>query len=304
MKKQLILICALSMLTLATSAQKVYKLAKNSGKLSLNISGAIVEGYNGSEIIFTIPKSDGDHTDERAKGLMPMNSSGFKDNTGIGLDIAVKGDEIIVNPVSVSNQAMVSIKLPQNIKLSFVNNNITYQDTLTVKNIKTEIDVSVTGNDVILVNNVGPMNIKTLHGSVDATFSGEIKGPISIVSVHGHVDVALPVAVKANLDVVSNYGKIYAAEGLKIAVNPVVRTERAPAGTSISIATSGAKKGSPLTMTLNASPAASPNTISTVTSAAGFSTRRDSETLNGKINGGGIDILLKSNSDNVYIRQK
>ena len=30
-----------------------FKLAKNSGRLQLNLNGATVEGYNGSEIIFT-----------------------------------------------------------------------------------------------------------------------------------------------------------------------------------------------------------------------------------------------------------
>lgn len=308
MKKKLTLFSAFLVLSIAASAQKVYKLAKSSGKLNLNISGAKVEGYNGNEIIFTIPNAGEDQVDERAKGLTPLNSSGFKDNSGIGLDVAVKGDDVIVNPVSIANQAMVSIKLPQAMKLSFTNNNMSYQDTLSIRNVKTEIDVSVAGNDVILVDNVGPMNIKTLHGSIDAKFSNEIKGPISIVSVHGHVDVAVPATIKANLDVLSNYGKIYAAESLNIAVSPSQRTESI--SRTISVATSGIKTGSALTITSNPAtppmPPTPPNpgeiNVNGIV-VSGFGSRRDSEVLKGKINGGGIDILLKSSHENIYIRK-
>jgi len=309
MKKQFAIICTLLLFTGLASAQKVYKLAKNSGKLILNISGANVQGYDGNEIIFTIPKVDSDYTDERAKGLMAINSSGFNDNTGIGLDVSVKGDEVIVNPVSVSNQAMVTVKLPQNMKLSFMNNNMMYQDTLTVSNVKTEIDVAVTGNNIILKNNVGPMSIKTLNGSVDATFPAEIKGPISIVSVRGHVDVAVPASVKANLDIVSNYGKIYAAEALKIAVSPVVKINQkisAMTSTNLSIITNGTKAGSAVVMSLTPPTQPTPpvpGEAGGVSSISIFTNRRDAEVLKGKINGGGVDILLKSNNDNVYIRK-
>lgn len=301
MKPQLILLFALFTLTLSASAQKQYKLAKSNGKLNLNISGATVEGYDGNEIIFSLPENENEEVDERAKGLKAFNSSGFKDNSGLGYDIAVTGDDINVNPVSLTNQQKLSIKLPRNIRVSFINNNNMYRDTLTLKNLKTEIDVSVKGNDIVLINNVGPMNIKTLHGSVDASFPADLKGPISIISVNGHVDVALPASVKANLDVVSNYGKIYAADGLKIALNTVSNEKKSATGlTSVKTVVIG-KNAQFLSIKKTAATGESQGENTTIT---GLETGNYAELLNGKINGGGIDLILKSNHDNIYIREK
>ncbi len=300
MKTQLVLLFAL-LITLSASAQKEYKLPKSSGKLNLNISGATVEAYDGNEIIFSIPGNQDEEVDERAKGLKAFNSSGFKDNSGLGFDVTVKGEDINVNPVSVANQSKLSIKLPKNIRLSFINNNMMYQDTLTLKNLKTEIDVSVTGNDILLINNVGPMNIKTLHGSVDASFPSDLKGPISIISVNGHVDVALPVSAKANLEATSNYGKIYAADELKIAINTAINVK-----TNISNVTS-AKTASVVNSIQPVSVKKSETNDDTDeedTPVIGFELGNYAESLNGKINGGGVDIILKSNHSNIYIREK
>lgn len=301
MKKQL-LFSALVMISLSAAAQKEYKLAKSSGKLNLNISGVIVEGYNGNEIIFSSPKVETEEVDERAKGLKAINGTGFKDNTGLGLDVTVSGEDINVNPVTVSGQRKVTVKVPQNVKVSFTNNSNTYQDSITLKNLKNEIEVSVSYNEVRLENNSGPMNIKTLHGSVDAVFQGEIKGPVSIISVYGHVDVALPVAIKANLEAGTNYGKIYAADGLKI----VIDKEPIEKSNNVYIATGDAAVGgiAGVNTTKSASTATVSGTGVRTINVINFAMRKESESLKGKINGGGIDLILKSNHDNIYIREK
>ncbi|QPH37828.1 DUF4097 family beta strand repeat-containing protein [Pedobacter endophyticus] len=302
MKKQLLFLALLTV-CLSAAAQKEYKLAKSSGKLNLNISGAILEGYNGNEIIFSAKKTEPDEVDERAKGLKAINSSGFTDNTGLGLDVSVKGDEINVNPVSLNNQTMVNIKVPQNIKVLFTNSNSIYRDSIILRNLKNEIEVSVSFNEVRLENNTGPMNIKALHSSVDAVFPAEIKGPVSIVSVYGHVDVALPQTVKVNLEAGTNYGKIYAADGLKIVVDKEKEAEAngnngysSVVGTVNGINIVNSAKA-PLAATRVAVGVKSPRVIN-------FTTRSDAENIKGKINGGGADLILKSNHDNIYIRQK
>ncbi|MFD2284955.1 hypothetical protein GJU39_11865 [Pedobacter petrophilus] len=300
MKPQLALLFALFAITLSASAQKEYKLAKSSGKLNLNISGATVEGYDGNEIIFSLPENQEDEVDERAKGLKAFNSSGFKDNSGLGFDVTVKGDDINVNPVSLVNQPKLIIKLPRNIRVSFSNNSNIYQDTVILKNLKTEIDVSVTGNDIVLINNVGPMNIKTLHGSVDASFPTNLTGPISIISVHGHVDVALPVSAKASVEAISNYGKIYAADDLKIAINPVAEQKTNITGLNINKVVVVKRVQS---LTIKKTETTGENEDGN-TSSFGDDVGINAESLNGKINGGGIDLILKSNHGNIYIREK
>jgi len=310
MKKQLALLFSFVVITMSASAQKEYKLAKSAGKLNLNISGAIVEGYNGNEIIFSTAKSENDVVDERAKGLRVISGSGFADNTGMGIDVSEKGDEINVNPVRKGTRlGIITIKVPQNIKIAFNNTN-TNQEELILKNLKNEIEVSVSYNKIKLENNSGPMNIKTLYGSVDAIFSGEIKGPVSIVSVYGYVDVSMPASTKANVELGTSYGNLYAGEGFKISVDKTT-TEKTESDSAF-----GSK--STLTKTLTGGQVTTINSVNGVGLATtGYSSNgqgniisinsysnRDRETLKGKLNGGGADVILKSNYKNVYLREK
>jgi hypothetical protein len=65
-------------------------------------------------------------------------------------------------------------------------------------------------------NATGAINIKTVHGDVDATFSTAPKSPVSIESVHAHVDVALPLDTKANLKLSTHLGEILVDPAFKI----------------------------------------------------------------------------------------
>ena len=284
MKKQLIVLFSLFSITLSVSAQKEYKLAKSSGKLNLNISGAVIEGYTGNEIIFSSPKAKLEELDERAKGLRSVSGSGFTDNTGLGIDVSEKGEEINVNLVGRNTKGILIIKVPQNIKISFKNNNVN-QDELILKNLKNEIEVSASYNKIKLENNSGPMNVKTLYGSVDAIFNGEIKGPVSIISVYGYVDVSMPATTKANIELGTSYGNLYLAEGFKITIDKKTteKTDETASGLNL-VSTTGIGN---FTGTINQ-----------------LNIRGDKENLKGKINGGGADFIIKSNYKNVYLRDK
>ncbi|MES2828054.1 MAG: DUF4097 family beta strand repeat-containing protein [Bacteroidota bacterium] len=326
MKKQLILVFALLSIAVTASAQKEYKLAKTSGHLILNIPGAIVEGYTGNEIVFSLPKGENEEVDERAKGLKVINGSGFTDNTGLGLDVSTKGDEITVNSVSKnssffynSGNSLVTIKVPQDIKVSFVNSSVSSQSDVVFKNLKNELEVSTSYNKIKLENNTGPMNVKSLHGSIDAIFSGEMKGPVSIVSVYGYVDVALPVNTKANVELSTNYGKLYAADGLKIAIEKQTEEKKdsnSPAKISGSGANATAQALAPTkarSISITGNTSAGTNVVYTnksgddtdIVIATGFTGRSgSSDTIKGKLNGGGTTLILKSNYKNVYLREK
>lgn len=285
MKKQLFLICAVLTISTAVFAQKEYKLAKTSGQLKLNIAGAIIEGYDGNEIVFSMPKGEDEEIDERAKGLRIISGSGYTDNTGIGLDVSEQGDVITVNSVAKDKSAIVTIKVPQSIKVFFNNTSSINQAEVILKNLKNEIEVSTSYNKIKLENNTGPMNIKTLYGSIDAIFSADIKGPVSMVSVYGYVDVSVPKATKANIQLSTSYGKLYAAEGLKISV------EKGD--------TNKSEQGGNFNFSFNDS-----DTRVSGFTVNGSSIGHNSESIKGKINGGGSDFILKSNYKNVYLREK
>lgn len=228
MKQRIFILFTLICTSLAAYAQQEYRLTKSTGQLKLNIAGVIIEGYDGKEIIFSGQKTEVEEpTDERAKGLVPISSSQFSDNTGLGINVSESGQDITVNLVSKKPIGLITVKVPESIKVSIINNsnrlftnysynNLNSAEPITIRNLKSEIEISVSNNSIKLENNTGPMNIKTVSGAVDAIFSSDIKGPVSIISVMNHVDVTMPSAVKANIEMGTSLGKLYAGKEFKI----------------------------------------------------------------------------------------
>lgn len=231
MKKQFIILFTLLSASLVVNAQQEYRVAKSSGQLKINLTGVNVEGYDGKDIIFSGQKTIVDEmTDERAKGLVPISGSKFTDNTGMGISVTENGQEVNVNLAAKKPIGILTIKVPQNMKVSIISNsnrlfyatgtnNLANDEPIIIKNLKGEIEVSVNRNKIKLENNTGPMNIKTINGSVDAIFNSDIKGPVSIISVTDYVDVTLPASTKANIEMGSNYGKLYAGKEFKIDID-------------------------------------------------------------------------------------
>ncbi len=202
--------------TVAMSAgfAQEYKVNKSTGKLVINLPSITVEGYNGSAIVFTSEHKN-EPVDERAKGLQLINGSGFKDNTGLGISVEEKGANIEVNPVTSGDEA-IKIMVPKGVKISYTYNKVMNKGKARFLNLESEIEVSVTYNDVKLENITGPVTVNAIYGSVDAKFKGPIAGPVSIVSIYSAVDVAIPVATKANMKLLTSHGDIFASADLKI----------------------------------------------------------------------------------------
>lgn len=211
MKKYLIIVvCCLG--TIASIHAQEYKVAKSSGKLVLNLPSAIVEGYDGNEIIFGSQKPE-EEIDPRAKGLRAINGGGFVDNTGLGISVVEKGSTIEVNRVAAN--VAVRIKVPKGLIISFACHGVNCGDVV-FKNMGNEIETSTDYNGVKLENVTGPVLVRAIYGSVDARFNEHIKGPISIASIYSVVDVSIPVDTKANIKLSSSHGTIMASSDLKI----------------------------------------------------------------------------------------
>lgn len=345
MKKQIIILFVLLSTALLANAQSEYRVAKSTGELKLYFSSnMIIEGYDGKEIIFSGQGVETGEVDERAKGLVPLSSSGYRDNTGLGISVVENGQNITARFVAKQAIGTLTIKVPQNVKVSLFNsdnslfiNNRTQNAELTIKNLKSEIEVSSYAYKIKLENNTGPMNIKNVRGGIDAIFNSDIKGPVSIISVYDYVDITLPSSTKANIELGTNYGKVYAGKEFNIDIdkNEVEEKQitikgikplsgKVYVGKAVDIDKNDIDKkqitikGEALqTMTTKLSGSllkqqdgqaigtdsskitfnSEPFTFSTIVSLAG-------EKIKGKLNGGGIDLIFKSTNKNVYLRQK
>jgi predicted membrane protein len=213
--KNILLIIAVMLVTGWAHAQE-YKVAKNSGRLEINLGKVKVEGHDGNEIIFTTESGRRDK-DERAQGLRSVNSLGLEDNTGLGINVTDKGNVVEVNQLKKTNSPDIKILVPKGMIVSFTHQS-QYGGKAVFKNLTNEIEVSAQYNSIELQNVTGPLTVKTIYGHVEAEFETSIKDPISIVSIYGYVDVTLPAATKANLRLETNYGEIFVAPEFKIEV--------------------------------------------------------------------------------------
>lgn len=253
MKKILLLIGVLVAFICAATAQD-FKLAKTTGRLEIHLGRVTVEGYNGNEIIFSSRDHDR-YEDDRAKGLRAINSSGLDDNTGLGINVADKGNVVEVYQLKKMNSPEIKILVPKGVIVSYEHSS-QYGGEATFKNLENEIEISTHYNSVELENITGPVTAKVIYGHIDANFSQNVRGPLSLISIYSHVDVTLPLATKANLKLSTSYGEIFVAPEFKIDIE---------------------KDGDMV---------------------------RYSDKVNGKINGGGMGIDIRSDYGKVYLRKK
>lgn len=212
MKKYLI-ITLISFSAITVTKAQDFKVNKTSGKMIINLPSVTIEGYNGNEIIFSSQQSEAD-IDPRAKGLREINGSGYTDNTGLGISVIEKGTTLEVNPVS--SHLAIKIKVPKGMLLSYSYHKVINSGKAIFKNLENEIETSTDYNKIELENVTGPLSVRAIYGSVDATFTGPIKGPVSIVSVYSTVDIAIPQNTKLNVKLNSSHGSILASSDLKL----------------------------------------------------------------------------------------
>lgn len=214
--KKYILAMAFGLLIGVANAQE-FKLNKSSGTLEIReVNHVTIEGHNGNEIIFSSRDEDRDD-DDRAKGLRAISSMGLEDNTGIGLSVVDKGNVIEVRQLKKMEGPEIKILVPKNVVVSYSHTS-PHGHEIEIKNFEGKVDVSTVHNGVVLSNVTGPLNIKTVHGDIEASLGAALKSPVNIESVHGHVDVALPLTTKANLKLSTNFGEILVDPDFKIEI--------------------------------------------------------------------------------------
>lgn len=333
MKKITIIASILLITAVQAHAQKEYKLAKSNGKLVINnISNLSVEGYDGKDIIFTTTSKVEKTDDPRAAGLSALGNAGF-DNTGIGISVTEKENNTIVAPIA--KELSLKVKLPQGVALSFKTNNFAQKDSTVIllSNINAEIDASTQEEHILLKNVTGPISIKTLRGNIEGKLSSLFKGPISLVSVYGFIDVTLPQNAKADMSINTVYETLYAAKDINLVLEEAPKRDNVTIGTA-TVGTLSSLTGQLVTLNTPATAKVSGGDVmtqtTTITTDKGKQAKSGSNTIittgnmpfsysfdspissnfttsgtivNGKLNGGGEKIVLKSTYGKIYLRK-
>lgn len=298
--------------------KKEYRFKKNSGKLLVNASSVSVEGYDGNEVIVStwVERSE---QDERAAGLQGINSSGLKDNTGVGLQLTESDGIAILSVVNRQKLDSIHLRLPNKISLAVKSLSSWTEGTITLKDLLSEIEVSNTFGDVKLQQVTGPMTIKTVHGNIEAVLDKPVKGPVSLVSTLGFIDVAIPKSTPANLELRTTMGEIFAAEELNIDLKPTtkqkdativlaktktyVNTDSLRNKMSIDLQSEGLSDsiGTVIEQAMESANVAMESAFSELPQSFTIS-GSSSNRIQGTINGGGENINLRTTHGKIYLR--
>lgn len=257
-------------LQLSVSAQnmKEHRVSLSSGTLILDdINDLEVVGYSGSEIIFMSEVEDDDASD-RKRGLRILNADGLNDNTGLGIAINREGSTVVASQLtSDCTCEKIMVKIPRSVNLSIVSSSHD-GNMIIVKDFENELEISTNYHDIQLENVTGPMAVKTLYGNIEGTFKQlSQKGSVSIYSVYELVDITLPKNAKANVSLSTPYGDVYTDAPIMVEKVQNVNTGNGAGGSVYSCSPS------------------------------------KSSTINGKLNGGGVELSIKSSYEDIYLRQ-
>lgn len=196
---------------------KEYKATLNDGTLNLiDINEFELETHNGTEIIFSATIKNKKNS-ERSEGLMMLNARGLTDNSGFGLAITKEGNQVTATQIgNECNCKNMLIKVPKSVKI-YVEHSSHNANDIVIKNVTSEIEITTNHHDITLDNVTGPMAIKTVYGSIVATFDRlSQNGSISLYSVYSFVDSTIPSSAKANLSMAAPYGNVYSNAEIKI----------------------------------------------------------------------------------------
>ena len=146
---------------------------------------------------------------EKAADLRPLSALG-PDNSGIGLNIAQSGNIVTITGTRRNTKNTdYRITLPANIKLRIDYGGFN-SDDITVRGMTNEVEVKSQVGDLIFTDVTGPIVASTISSDIKVEFSSlSQSSPSSISSVSGDIDITLPQSSKGNFKLSSISGEIY-----------------------------------------------------------------------------------------------
>lgn len=285
------------------NAQKTYEVNFSKGLLYLkNVNGVSVEAYDGQNIIFEtnndVDRDNGCNNcnhkkSDKSKGLRLINGVGESDNTGLGLKVVEEDGVLKVTQIINSFECIdAKIKVPHGVAIKYKNNNVSACD-FSALGIRAELEISQSYSDIDLTDVTGPLTIQSIYGDVDIKCGTVYQdGALAINATYGDIDISLPRETPANLLMKTSYGDAYTDFEIDISRNITdedktkTRNLKQPEATGIIDKTTEKIIES---------------TFENIATAFGGSTF--GSYIKGKINGGGVDMLLKCSYGDIYLRQ-
>jgi DUF4097 and DUF4098 domain-containing protein YvlB len=294
------------------------------GKLTVGIlhGSVTVTGHDGKEVEIevNVQKTTGQYTnksnncncpDDNARREEPSTEGLRKiPNRSIGLEVIENDNQVTVRNPQMQYQVLdLVIKVPKNFSLKVNSTTARLQPALAIANPKLakriealqttrgtsspapgmtiysgqvagqegpgpgivvedlagEVEIGCTNGTVVLADLSGPAVVNTVNGQIKAFFKGMPAGNMSFTTLNGSIDITLPASIKATAKIKSDRGDIFTDFDLDL-VREQPQVEQKGQGKVYRIG--------------------------------------PDNSVVGKINGGGPDIVLKNMNGNIYLRKQ
>ncbi len=173
------------------------------------VSEIKIVGSQNMDIIIDAKGIEG--TPKRAKGLKPLYGNGCMDNTGAGV-AANESDGVltICGASKGSEDASYIFTIPKGVSVSIDYNSPFANESIEVKDMEGEVEVSTLMGDVKCLNVTGPLVLNSISGDIEINISKlNQNSPTSISLISGDLDITLPIGSPANLEMSAITGGIY-----------------------------------------------------------------------------------------------
>jgi len=242
-------------------------------KAHLINGGITVKGYDGKEVIVEsrprghVIGDEEDETEDDAEDEKKDKHAGMMrlKAGGGGLSVEESDNVIEISAPAWKADIDLTIQVPTNasLKLHTVNGG-----TIKVENVNGSLEVANVNGGISLSRIGGSAVAQTVNGDVTAAFARlDGKTPISLVTLNGDVDITLPATAKVDFKLkIDNEGEIYSDFELALQNK-------------------------------------SEKTVEDTRSHGGHYRVRIDKTVNGSINGGGQEIVLKTFNGDILLRK-
>jgi hypothetical protein len=233
------------------------------GTLDINLVFGSIK-VTGTKSKEVVIKASADERATRSRGREDVNGLKRIPNTNLGITVTEQNNRVNVSTEYVNRMVILEVQVPQNFSLRLSTVN---GGNLVVSNVNGNFELSNVNGHILLEDVSGNAVANTTNGRVKANFlKWDGKSPMAFSTLNGNVDITLPANAKFSTKLRSDRGEVYTDFDM-------VREAGQPQ------AKSGAR------------------------SEGGLYKVSTAEFIQGKVNGGGPEIMVKNMNGNIYLRK-
>lgn len=198
------------------------------------------------------------------KGKVDESASGMKRITPRGgLELSAEEKNNKIDVNSSSYRQPINLSIKVPQQFSLKVSTVNKGNIL-IENVSGELEINNVNGDIIMTNVAGSAVANTVNGVIKANFKSVTDSPMAFTTLNGNVDVTFPATIKMNAKVKSDRGEVYSDFDMDI-------------DKSVPIGVRSSQNGM-------------------------YKVSVD-EWIQGKVNGGGSEIMMKNMQGNIYIRK-